>query len=126
MSRNRFITRGRALALRGGISGHGRVQDRHGINWGTYIRSAVTLPRSWLPRQTSIRGLAVTAGSAENVQRLRYEPGVKFAIVQSDVYQAFLDLAAAGTPKLAPDPPASRIVPLYNEEIYFVVRADSN
>jgi TRAP-type uncharacterized transport system substrate-binding protein len=37
-----------------------------------------------------------SAGSAENVQRLRYEPGVKFAMVQSDVYQAFLDLAASG------------------------------
>ncbi|HXD50254.1 MAG TPA: TAXI family TRAP transporter solute-binding subunit, partial [Burkholderiales bacterium] len=37
-----------------------------------------------------------SAGSAENVRRLRYEPGVKLAIVQSDVYQAFLDLARAG------------------------------
>src|SRR2546425_446450 len=35
-------------------------------------------------------------GSAENVQRLRYEPGVKLALVQSDVYQAMLDQAAVG------------------------------
>ena len=38
-------------------------------------------------------GESGSAGSAENVQRLRHEPGVKFALVQSDVYQAFLDQA---------------------------------
>jgi TRAP-type uncharacterized transport system substrate-binding protein len=38
-------------------------------------------------------------GSVENVQRLRYEPDVKFALVQSDVYQAFVDQAAAGIRK---------------------------
>src|SRR4030095_16752039 len=37
-----------------------------------------------------------SAGSAENVKRLRYEPGVRLAIVQSDVYQAFLDLSRGG------------------------------
>ena len=67
-----------------------------------------------------------SAGSAENVRRLRYEPGVKFALVQSDVYQAFLDMAAGGNAE-AGDMirPLRVIMPLYNEEIYFVVRADS-
>ena len=68
-----------------------------------------------------------SAGSAENVRRLRYEPGVKFALVQSDVYQAFLDMAAGGNAE-AGDMirPLRVIMPLYNEEIYFVVRADSD
>ena len=67
-----------------------------------------------------------SAGSAENVRRLRYELGVKLAIVQSDVYQAFLDLAGGGN-REAGDMirPLRVIMPLYNEEIYFLARADS-
>ena len=67
-----------------------------------------------------------SAGSAENVQRLRYEPGVKFALVQSDVYQAFLDQAAGGNAEAGNMiRPLRVIMPLYNEEIYFIARADS-
>ena len=67
-----------------------------------------------------------SAGSAENVRRLRYEPGVKLAIVQSDVYQAYLDIANNGNREAGDNhPPLRVIMPLYNEEIYFVVRADS-
>ena len=68
-----------------------------------------------------------SAGSAENVRRLRYEPGVKLALVQSDVYQAFLDMSAGGN-AAAGDMirPLRVVMPLYNEEIYFVVRADSD
>ena len=68
-----------------------------------------------------------SAGSAENVRRLRYEPGVKFAMVQSDVYQAFLDMAAGGNAEAgAIIRPLRVIMPLYNEEIHFIVRADSD
>ena len=68
-----------------------------------------------------------SAGSAENVRRLRYESGVKLALVQSDVYQAFIDMSAGGNAE-ARDMirPLRVIMPLYNEEIYFVVRADSD
>jgi TRAP-type uncharacterized transport system substrate-binding protein len=67
-----------------------------------------------------------SAGSAENVQRLRFKPGVKFALVQSDVYQAFLDLAAAGNAEAGEMiRPLRVIMPLYNEEIYFIVRSNS-
>jgi uncharacterized protein len=67
-----------------------------------------------------------SAGSSENVFRLRHEPGVKLALVQSDVYQAFLDQAAEGNKEAASlIRPLRLIMPLYNEEIYFVVRADS-
>ena len=67
-----------------------------------------------------------SAGSAENVQRLRYEPGVKLALVQSDVYQAFLDQAASGNAQAsAMIRPLRVVLPLYQEEIYFIARADS-
>ena len=59
-------------------------------------RSVATSPSSSRPAPTSRSRCCPPAGSAENVQRLRYEPGVKLALVQSDVYQAFLDQAAAG------------------------------
>jgi TRAP transporter TAXI family solute receptor len=68
-----------------------------------------------------------SAGSAENVRRLRYEPGVKFALVQSDVYQAFLDLDKGGNAEAgALIRPLRVIMPLYNEEIYFIARANSD
>lgn len=67
-----------------------------------------------------------SAGSAENVQRLRYESGVKLALVQSDVYQAFLDEAAAGNAQArALIRPLRVVLPLYDEEVYFIARADA-
>ena len=57
---------------------------------------------------------------------MRFEPGVKFAIVQSDVYQAFIDQAAAGNKEAGVIiKPLRVILPLYNEEIYWVARADA-
>jgi uncharacterized protein len=93
---------------------------------GTYIQIGHDLAK-WVANAADIDlEVLPSKGSAENVQRLRFEPGVKFALVQSDVYQAFVDRAAAG------DKQAGRIIkplrvilPLYNEEIYFVTRADS-
>ncbi len=93
---------------------------------GTYI----VLGRDLATYVADDAGIALeslpSAGSSENVFRLRYEPGVKLALVQSDVYQAFLDQAAAGNKEAgAIIRPLRLIMPLYNEEIYFVVRADS-
>jgi uncharacterized protein len=65
-------------------------------------------------------------GSAENVNRMRFEPGVKLALVQSDVFQAFLDEAKAGNAEAGNViKPLRLVLPLYDEEIYFVARADS-
>ena len=51
---------------------------------------------------------------------------MKLALLQSDVYQAFLDEAKAGNPEAGNIiRPLRLIMPLYDEEIYFVVRADS-
>jgi hypothetical protein len=67
-----------------------------------------------------------SAGSVENIHRLRYEAGVKLALVQSDVYQAFINQRNAGDANAAAIIRSLRIlVPLYNEDLYFIVRADS-
>lgn len=93
---------------------------------GTYIQIGRDIARLVAPDADIDLEVLPSAGSAENVRRLRYESGVKFALVQSDVYQAYLDLAAGGNAAAAAlIRPLRVIMPLYDEEIYFVVRADS-
>jgi TRAP transporter TAXI family solute receptor len=93
---------------------------------GTYIQIGKNLAQFVAPTADFELEALPSAGSAENVRRLRFESGVKFALVQSDVYQGFLDQAASGNAD-AKDMirPLRVILPLYNEEIYFIVRADS-
>jgi TRAP transporter TAXI family solute receptor len=87
-----------------------------GRDLATYVAAPAGIELEALP----------SAGSAENIRRLRFEQGVKFALVQSDVYQAFLDQAAAGNTNAGTMiRPLRVILPLYNEEINFIVRADS-
>ncbi len=93
---------------------------------GTYIRIGQDLAK-WVAEPAGIDlEVMPSKGSAENVQRMRYEPGVKLALVQSDVYQAFVDMANAGNRDAGTTiRPLRLIMPLYDEEIYFVVRSDS-
>ncbi|WP_114972325.1 TAXI family TRAP transporter solute-binding subunit [Rhodoferax ferrireducens] len=94
---------------------------------GTYIKIGRDIAEFVAPSADIKLDAVPSAGSAENVRRLRYEPGVKLALVQSDVYQSFLDMAAGGnTTAGAMIRPLRVIMPLYNEEIYFIVRADSD
>ena len=94
---------------------------------GTYIQIGRDIARFVAPAARIDLAVLSSAGSAENVQRLRYEPGVKFAMVQSDVYQAFLDQDKSGNREAgALIRPLRVVMPLYYEEIYFIVRADSN
>ena len=93
---------------------------------GTYIKIGRDLAQFIAPAADMALDAVPSAGSAENVRRLRYEAGVKLALVQSDVYQAFLDMGASGNTAAASIiRPLRVIMPLYNEEIYFIVRADS-
>ena len=93
---------------------------------GTYIKIGRDLAQFVAPSADINLEAVASAGSAENVRRLRYEPGVKLALVQSDVYQSFLDMAGAGNTEAGTlIRPLRVIMPLYNEEIYFIVRADS-
>lgn len=93
---------------------------------GTYIEIGRDLAK-WVADPAGIDlEVLESKGSAENVQRMRFEPGVKLALVQSDVYQAFLDEAKAGNEDAGNIiRPLRLIMPLYDEEIYFVARADS-
>ena len=93
---------------------------------GTYIQIGRDLARFVAPSAGLSLEPLPSAGSAENVVRLRREEGVKLALVQSDVFQAFVDLAAAGNAEAAQlIRPLRVVLPLYNEEIYFIVRSDS-
>jgi TRAP transporter TAXI family solute receptor len=93
---------------------------------GTYIQIGRDLARFVAADADIDLEVLPSASSAENVRRLRHEPGVKFALVQSDVYKAFLDRAAAGNSEAATlIRPLRVVIPLYAEELYFIVRADS-
>jgi uncharacterized protein len=93
---------------------------------GTYIQIGRDLSKYVADPAGIDLDVLPSQGSAENVQRMRYEPGVKFALVQSDVYQAYMDMAASGNSDAARIiQPLRLIMPLYDEEIYFVVRSDS-
>ncbi|WP_248323154.1 TAXI family TRAP transporter solute-binding subunit [Caballeronia sp. Sq4a] len=93
---------------------------------GTYIQIGQDLSKYVAEPAGMDLEVLPSKGSAENVQRMRYEPGVKFALVQSDVYQAYLDMANSGNAEAGRIiQPLRLIMPLYDEEIYFVVRSDS-
>ncbi|HUL92653.1 MAG TPA: TAXI family TRAP transporter solute-binding subunit [Burkholderiales bacterium] len=93
---------------------------------GTYFAIGVDLAKFVAPDAAIRLEVLPTAGSAANVRHLRYDLGVKFAIVQADVYQAFIDRAAAGNREAsAIIRPLRVILPLYNTEIHYIARADS-
>jgi uncharacterized protein len=93
---------------------------------GTYIQIGRDLANLVAPDAGIALEVLPSAGSAENVRRLRFEPGVKFALVQSDVYQAYIDQGNSGNAEARQlVRPLRLIMPLYNEEIYFITRADS-
>ncbi len=93
---------------------------------GTYFAIGKDLARVVAPPAGIELEVLPTDGSAANIKHLRYDAGVKLAIVQADVYQAFLDRAAGGSAEAATIIRPLRVVlPLYNTEIHYVVRADS-
>ena len=93
---------------------------------GTYFAIGKDLAKLVAPAANIQLEVLPTDGSAANIRHLRYDPGVKFAIVQADVYQAFLDRAAAGNADATTIiRPLRVILPLYNTEIHYIVRSDS-
>ncbi|MFZ4538490.1 TAXI family TRAP transporter solute-binding subunit [Propionivibrio sp.] len=93
---------------------------------GTYYAIGMDLAKYVAPGADINLEVLATPGSAENIKLLRQEPGVKFAVVQADVYQAFIDRAVSGNTKAASIiRPLRVILPLYNTEIHYIVRADS-
>lgn len=115
-----------ALAAVGGARAQVRYKIVSASERGTYIQIGRDVARVVAPPADIELEVLPSAGSAENVQRLRYEEGVKFALVQSDVFQAYMDLAAAGRGDASEMiRPLRVILPMYNEEIYFIARADA-
>jgi len=93
---------------------------------GTYFAIGADLAKYVAPDAGISLEVLPTAGSAANIKHLRYDAGVKFAIVQADVYQAFLDRSKAGNADAsAIIKPLRVILPLYNTEIHYIVRADA-
>jgi TRAP-type uncharacterized transport system substrate-binding protein len=95
------------------------------------------------PRDTSmqigqdIAALAANAADVElevlpsivsdGLRRLRYERSIHLALVHADVYQAMLDAAARGDTEAGDIVRPLRVVmPMYHEELHFIVRADSD
>jgi len=93
---------------------------------GTYFAIGNDLAKYVAPGADIELEVVPTDGSAANIKLLRFEPGVKLAIVQADVYQAFVDRSAAANAEAARMiRPLRVILPLYNTEIHYIVRADS-
>ena len=93
---------------------------------GTYFAIGADLAKYVAPDAGISLEVLPTAGSAANIKHLRYDAGVKFAVVQADVYQAFLDRSKAGNADASTIiKPLRVILPLYNTEIHYIVRADS-
>ena len=93
---------------------------------GTYYAIGNDLAKLVAPAADITLEVLPTAGSAANIKHLRYDPGVKFAVVQADVYQAFIDRAVGGSSEAASIiRPLRVILPLYNTEIHYIVRSDS-
>jgi uncharacterized protein len=93
---------------------------------GTYYAIGKDLARFVAPEADIQLEVLPTSGSAANVKLMRYEPGVKLAVVQADVFQAFIDRAGGGNNEAAAIiRPLRVILPLYNTEIHYIVRADS-
>ena len=93
---------------------------------GTYFAIGADLAKFVAPAADITLEVVPTDGSAANIRLLRQEPGVKFAIVQADVYQAFVDRASEANREAARIiAPLRVILPLYNTEIHYIARADS-
>jgi len=93
---------------------------------GTYFVIGKDLAKFVAPGADIELEVMPTSGSATNIKLLRFEPGVKFAIVQADVYQAFVERGQGANPEARRMiQPLRVILPLYNTEIHYIVRADS-
>lgn len=93
---------------------------------GTYFAVGRDLARLVAPAADMELEVLATAGSATNVRTLRDDPSVRLAIVQADVLQGLAERRAEGNAEAAAlIRPVRVILPLYDTEVHYVVRADS-
>jgi TRAP transporter TAXI family solute receptor len=116
------------LWLHGGVASAGaQYKIVTASERGTYYAIGNDLAKFVAPEADIELEVLPSSGSAANIKHLRYDPGVKFAIVQADVFQAFVDRAADKNFEAANMiRPLRVILPLYNTEIHYIVRADSD
>jgi uncharacterized protein len=93
---------------------------------GTYVWMGSDLSK-YVAKPASINlDISASQGSVDNIKRLSFDPDTQLGLVQSDVFQAYLDQAQRGNTQAARLINPLRIVlPLHEEEVYFVVRIDS-
>ncbi|MCU0896360.1 MAG: TAXI family TRAP transporter solute-binding subunit [Burkholderiales bacterium] len=117
-----------ALWLHGGVADAGaQYKIVTASERGTYYAIGNDLAKFVAPQADIELEVLPSSGSAANIKHLRYDAGVKFAIVQADVFQAFVDRAADRNAEAANMiRPLRVILPLYNTEIHYIVRADSD
>ena len=130
MKVNSYIVKGACLLMTLHITG-ASAQLSNAIATGnqsdTYYRIGEDLRQYAMPELRNLQ----SKGAVDNIKALSKTTGVSFAIVQSDVYQTYVNLE-----KNDPDPAVRQwaadllnslrvVAPLYNEEIYFVVHKDS-
>ncbi|HMW19183.1 MAG TPA: TAXI family TRAP transporter solute-binding subunit [Accumulibacter sp.] len=115
-----------ALSVTGAYAAPADYRIVTGGTTGTYYAFGQNLASVVAPEANITLGVLSSAGSVQNVRDMRYREKVKFALVQSDVYQAYIRLADQGD-KEAQDliRPLRVVLPLYMEEMHFVVAADS-
>jgi len=91
----------------------------------TYYKIGKSLAEYVAP-DAGINLMPVEGGSIVNVQKMRWQYGIKFAIVQSDVLEYYKAKAKKGD-RYATDliSPLRVVLPLYKEEVHLLVRADS-
>ena len=125
----RILIRALAFALSlGGASAYGAAAFKivTADPRGTYFAIGNDLAKFVAPQADIDLEVVSTDGSAANIRLLREAPGVKFAIVQADVYQAFVDRGAQKNREaMRMIAPLRVILPLYNTEIHYIARADS-
>lgn len=132
---NRLFRRARALALTlvpllaSALAAAAPIADYRivtGGSTGTYFAFGQNLATLVAPAANVNLEVLSSGGSVQNVRDMRYREKVKFALVQSDVYQAYVALAAQGDKEArALIDPLRVVLPLYLEEMHFVVPADS-
>ena len=114
------------LYLHGGVLGAAAQFKMVTATEGADLQLGHDLARFVAPAADIELDVIASGNSAENLRRLRSEPGVKLATVQSDIYQGFLDQAARGNASAAELlRPLRVVVPLFREEIHFIARADA-
>ncbi|KPA19606.1 C4-dicarboxylate ABC transporter substrate-binding protein [Candidatus Magnetomorum sp. HK-1] len=92
----------------------------------TYYKIAKNLV-DYVARDADIDLQAVEGGSIINVRKMRWQHGVKFAIVQSDVLEYYRKEAKRGSRHASNlIQPLRVILPLYNEEIHMITQVDSS